>query len=67
MIAQQKKENVERQKRHFKNIYNLIFGRDDGPRLYLFLAAASKSAYIDLLDSDNAKKKDNLEDDIVGL
>ena len=48
-----KKENIERQKKHFKNIYNLIFGRDDGPRLYLFLAAANKSSYIDLLDANN--------------
>ena len=50
-----KKENIERQKKYFKNIYNLIFGRNDGPRLYLFLAAANKSSYIDLLNGNNKK------------
>ena len=44
-----KKENVERQKQNFKNFYNMLFGRDDGPRLYLFLAAANKSEYINLI------------------
>lgn len=52
-----KKENVERQKVAFKNIYNLLFGRDDGPRLYLFLAAAEKSKYINLINPDEYKKK----------
>ena len=44
-----KKENVERQKQNFKNFYNMLFGRDDGPRLYLFLAAANKNEYINLI------------------
>ena len=44
-----KKENVERQKKNFKNFYNMLFGRDDGPRLYLFLAAASKTEYLKLI------------------
>ena len=45
-----KKENVTRQQQNFKNIYNLLFGRDDGPRLYLFLSAVDKSKYLDLLN-----------------
>ncbi len=47
--ALSKKENIERQKLHFKNIYNLLFGRNDGPRLYLFMAAANKDSYLNLL------------------
>lgn len=45
-----KKENVSRQQQNFKNIYNLLFGRDDGPRLYLFLSAVEKAKYLDLLN-----------------
>jgi lysyl-tRNA synthetase class 1 len=45
-----KKENVSRQQQNFKNIYNLLFGRDDGPRLYLFLSAVDKAKYLDLLN-----------------
>lgn len=44
-----KKENVEKQKRYFKTFYNLLFGRDDGPRLYLFFAAVDKTRLISLL------------------
>lgn len=44
-----KKENIERQKQNFKNFYNMLFGRDDGPRLYLFLAAANKDDYLKLI------------------
>ena len=38
----EKKDNVELQKRYFKTFYNMLFGRDDGPRLYFFLAVARK-------------------------
>ena len=44
-----KKENVERQKANFKHMYNMLFGRDDGPRLYLYLAAVDKENYLHLL------------------
>ena len=44
-----KKENVERQKSNFKHMYNMLFGRDDGPRLYLYLAAVDKENYLNLL------------------
>lgn len=44
-----KKENQARQQEYFKVFYQMLFGRDDGPRLYLFLSAAGKEKYIDLL------------------
>lgn len=45
-----KKENMQKQQSYFKIFYNLLFGTDDGPRLYLFFSAADKNAYIKLLD-----------------
>ena len=45
-----KKENMARQQKFFKVFYNLMFGQDMGPRLYLFLAAIDKEKYIGLLD-----------------
>ncbi|MDD3397843.1 MAG: lysine--tRNA ligase [Clostridia bacterium] len=48
-----KKENVAIQKQYFKNFYNLLFGTDSGPRLYLFLAAVDKAQYIELLKTQN--------------
>ena len=45
-----KKENVERQKLNFKNLYNMLFKRDDGPRLYLYLSAVEKEKYLHLLE-----------------
>ena len=44
-----KKENTVRQQRFFAVFYNLLFGTDKGPRLYLFLSAIDKSKYLDLL------------------
>ena len=44
-----KKENTVKQMRFFKVFYNLLFGQDSGPRLYLFLAAVDKSKYLPLL------------------
>lgn len=52
-----KKDNVLRQKQNFKNIYNMLFGTDDGPRLYLFLAAVDKNKYLHLLDGKKKLKK----------
>jgi len=43
--SKEKKQNVEIQKRYFKIFYNLLFGRDDGPRLYLYLAVAQKECH----------------------
>ncbi len=45
-----KKENMARQQRFFKVFYNLLFGTDMGPRLYLFLAAIDKKEYLHLLN-----------------
>jgi lysyl-tRNA synthetase class 1 len=45
-----KKENMARQQRFFKVFYNLLFGTDMGPRLYLFLAAIDKNEYLNLLN-----------------
>ena len=47
--AASKKDNVASQQRYFKIFYNMLFGRDDGPRLYLYLAVADKSQYLKLL------------------
>ena len=44
-----KKENIDAQQRYFKIFYNMLFGRDDGPRLYLYLAVAEKDKYLALL------------------
>ena len=45
-----KKENMARQQKFFKVFYNLLFGTDMGPRLYLFLAAIDKEKYLSLLE-----------------
>ena len=45
-----KKENMARQMQAFKNLYNLLFGQDEGPRLYLYFAAADKNVYNKLLE-----------------
>lgn len=50
-----KKENVARQSECFKVLYNVMFGKDAGPRLYLFLTAIDKNSYISLLDFDEEK------------
>lgn len=45
-----KKENMAIQQKYFKIFYNLMFGTDAGPRLYLFFAACDKNTYLDLLN-----------------
>ncbi len=45
-----KKENMAIQQKFFKIFYNLLFGTDAGPRLYLFFAACDKNSYINLLN-----------------
>ena len=44
-----KKENIARQQKFFAVFYNVLFGTDKGPRLYLFLSAIDKSQYLRLL------------------
>jgi lysyl-tRNA synthetase class 1 len=45
------KELAAAQRRFFKIVYNLLFGRDRGPRLGTFLAAVPRERYLRLLDS----------------
>lgn len=45
-----KKENMAKQMQSFKNLYNLLFGLNEGPRLYLYFAAADKEKYNKLLN-----------------
>lgn len=44
-----KKENQVKQQKYFKIFYNVLFGTDMGPRLYLFLSAIDKDQYLHLL------------------
>jgi lysyl-tRNA synthetase class 1 len=44
-----KKQNLLRQQEYFKIFYNMLFGRNDGVRLYLFFATADKNQYLHLL------------------
>jgi len=45
-----KKINIAAQQRYFKIFYNMLFGRDDGPRLYLYLAVAPRDEVLKLLN-----------------
>jgi lysyl-tRNA synthetase class 1 len=38
------------QAKFFKNVYNLLIGKDKGPRLYLFLYALEREQYLHLLE-----------------
>ena len=40
---------MARQQKFFAVFYNVLFGCDKGPRLYLFLSAIDKSKYLNLL------------------
>ncbi|MDR0383923.1 MAG: lysine--tRNA ligase [Christensenellaceae bacterium] len=44
-----KKENQSRQQSYFKIFYNMLFGQDSGPRLYLYLASCDKNEFLHLL------------------
>lgn len=45
-----KKENIAVQQKYFKIFYNLLFGSDSGPRLYMFFSATDKNLYVELLN-----------------
>ncbi len=45
-----KKENMNKQQSYFKIFYNLLFGTNEGPRLYLFFSASNKNDYLKLLE-----------------
>lgn len=44
------KEKKKLQTTFFKNVYRLLLGREQGPRLYLFLDTLRKDDYLNLLD-----------------
>jgi len=46
-----KKENIALQQHYFKIFYNMLFGRNDGPRLYLYLAAAPREKVLKVLSN----------------
>ena len=48
--ALSKKENMNLQMSFFKNLYNLLFGKDKGPRLYLYFATINPKDYMELLN-----------------
>ena len=48
--SKEKKENQANQQKYFKNIYNLLFAQDKGPRLYLYFVAIDKKEYLHLFD-----------------
>ncbi len=43
-------QDKARQKRFFEVVYNLLLGKNQGPRLYLFLSAVDKNVLLNLLD-----------------
>lgn len=49
------KENVPLQKAFFKDIYNLLIGQDQGPRLSTFLWAVNRKKILQLLDISKYK------------
>ena len=44
------KENVPLQRAFFKDVYNLLIGKDTGPRLSTFLWAVDRKTVLRLLD-----------------
>ncbi len=45
-----KKENISQQRKFFKDLYNLLISRNNGPRISTFLWAANKKKVLELLD-----------------
>lgn len=45
----------------FANVYNLLIGKPQGPRLYLFLYAIDKNRYLPLLDFSTPRRADEVE------
>jgi len=52
-----KKENLAEQQRYFNIFYQMLFSRNDGPRLYLFFAVADKAKYLKLLTPSNTPRE----------
>ena len=55
------KEKKKLQTVFFRNVYRLLLDREQGPRLYLFLDALEKSAYLPLLDFSHPQTQEELE------
>ena len=56
--AEDKNALKEVQSKFFKDVYNLILGRDKGPRLYLYLFAVDPERYLRLLDFSIPEEED---------
>ena len=54
------KELKARQVDFFQTVYRLLIDKERGPRLYLFLYAIEKDAYLHLLDFSTPKREDEL-------
>ena len=52
------KERKAAQGKFFKNVYELLIGKEKGPRLYLFLFAIEKEKYLSLLDFSTPQTED---------
>lgn len=50
----------EKQGSFFKNVYQLLLGKDKGPRLYLFLYAIEKERFVFLLNFHTPKTEEEL-------
>ncbi|MCL2599047.1 MAG: lysine--tRNA ligase, partial [Firmicutes bacterium] len=49
------------QAKFFVNVYNLLIGKEKGPRLYLFLHALDKTKFLHLLDFSTPRREDEVE------
>lgn len=56
--AEDKNALKEVQSKFFKDVYNLVLGRDKGPRLYLYLFAVDPERYLRLLDFSIPEEED---------
>ncbi|MCL2152989.1 MAG: lysine--tRNA ligase [Oscillospiraceae bacterium] len=56
------KQKKSLQMTFFKNVYNLLIGKDKGPRLYLFLYALEPEQYLPLLDFSKPKTDEEAAD-----
>lgn len=50
----------ELQSKFFQNVYQLLIGKEKGPRLYLFLYAIEKEQYLSLLDFSTPRTEEEL-------
>lgn len=55
------KEKKKIQMPFFKNVYRLLLGREQGPRLYLFLDTLDKKDYLHLLDFSYPQTEEEIE------